>query len=422
MKVLLISPNTETFQMLSLPIGLACIAAATRKAGHEVVLLDLMFESDPHAATRKLVSDFCPDIIGVSVRNIDNQDRANTKFLLPGVKTVIANCRAVSRAPLVVGGAGYSIFPRAALRYLGADLGIQGEGEVVFPALIERIAANKAFADLPGVFLPGGTAVPMSPATGLDEFPLPEPDLWISPAANKETLWVPVQSRRGCPMQCSYCSTHLIEGWSRRARSPRQIVVWLEKMRAAGYRTFAFVDNTFNLPLPYAKTLCREIVAAGMDVNWCCIVYPQWVDTELVELMQAAGCREVALGFESGSDPILQGFHKRFTAEEVRAVSRLFEAAGIYRRGFLMLGAPGETKATVEESLAFADSLHLNALKITLGIRIYPHTVLAETAMKERVTQPGDDLLLPQFYFSPSLRDWLPERVAGYTCSRPWTQ
>jgi radical SAM superfamily enzyme YgiQ (UPF0313 family) len=128
------------------------------------------------------------------------------------------------------------------------------------------------------------------------------------------------------------------------------------------------------------------------------------------------------LGFESGSAPILGSFNKRFTADEVRAVARLFEAAGIHRRGFLMLGAPGETKATVEESLAFADSLNLDALKITLGIRIYPHTALARTAMQEKLIQPDDDLLFPRFYFAPSLRDWLPERVVAYASSRPWAQ
>jgi radical SAM superfamily enzyme YgiQ (UPF0313 family) len=422
MRVLLVSANTEAFQMLSLPLGLACVAAATRKAGHEVAVLDLMFEGNPQAAIRKLVADFRPDVIGISVRNIDNQDRANPQFLLPAVRAVVRTCRAASHAPLVVGGAGYSIFPHAALRYLGADVGIQGEGEMAFPALLEQMTEGKAIGGLPGVCLPDGAMAEMKPVRPWDDFPLPEPDLWVSHAADRENLWVPVQSRRGCPMQCSYCSTHLIQGKTRRTRPAEQVVAWLAELRAAGYRNFAFVDNNFNLPLAYAKDLCRRIIASGLDVNLWCIVYPKWMDTELVELMREAGCREVALGFESGSAPILGSFNKRFTADEVRAVARLFEAAGIHRRGFLMLGAPGETKATVEESLAFADSLNLDALKITLGIRIYPHTALARTAMQEKLIQPDDDLLFPRFYFAPSLRDWLPERVVAYASSRPWAQ
>jgi hypothetical protein len=88
--------------------------------------------------------------------------------------------------------------------------------------------------------------------------------------------------------------------------------------------------------------------------------------------------------------------------------------------GFLLLGGPGETKDSVEESLSFADSLNLEALKITVGLRIYPQTPLARTALSEGVIRADEDLLLPRFYLTPELRDWLPERIATYKTSRPW--
>jgi hypothetical protein len=98
----------------------------------------------------------------------------------------------------------------------------------------------------------------------------------------------------------------------------------------------------------------------------------------------------------------------------------MFADAGIFRRGFLLLGGPGETRESVEESLTFADSLHLDALKITVGVRIYPETPLAATALAEGLIRPDDDLLWPCFYMAPQLRDWLPERIAAYTASRSW--
>jgi hypothetical protein len=104
----------------------------------------------------------------------------------------------------------------------------------------------------------------------------------------------------------------------------------------------------------------------------------------------------------------------------VRAVSKMFADAGIFRRGFLLLGGPGETRETVEESLMFADSLNLDALKITVGLRIYPETPLAATAFGEGLIGPGDDLLWPRFYLAPRLREWLPERVIAYKTSRSW--
>jgi radical SAM superfamily enzyme YgiQ (UPF0313 family) len=109
---------------------------------------------------------------------------------------------------------------------------------------------------------------------------------------------------------------------------------------------------------------------------------------------------------------MLPRLNKRFTCAEVREISGILAGAGIQRYGFLLLGGPGETKETVEESLEFSDSLHLDAMKITVGLRIYPHTPLVSAALRDGVIQPDDDLLLPRFYITPRLRDWLPDRMA----------
>ena len=420
MRVLLISANTETMNMPTLPLGLACVAAATRNAGNEVALLNLMFEGDPMLGLRNFIEDFRPNVIGISVRNIDDQNMPHPQFLVAPVKEIIASCRSLSDAPIILGGAGYSIFPESALRYLGADIGIQGEGEVVFPLLVERIGKGAQVSDIPGICLPGQPAEGRSFEKNLDDLLLPEPSLWIPSGADNRKLWVPVQSRRGCPLDCTFCSTSAIEGKSVRRRSPDRIVRWLRDLRETGCRNFNFVDNTFNLPPTYAKDLCRQVIRAELDLNLWCIIYPKWIDTELVELMRQAGCRQISFGFESGSDRMLRSLNKQFNRQEVSAVSKMFAEAGIERMGFLLLGGPGETKDSVEESLSFADSLNLEALKITVGLRIYPQTPLARTAVSEGVIRADEDLLLPRFYLTPELRDWLPERVATYKASRPW--
>ena len=438
MRVLLISANTETRSMPTLPLGPAGVVAATRNAGHQAALLNLMFEADPDSSIRASIEEFRPDVIGISVRNIDDQNMSQPRFLLAPVREVVATCRSLCGAPIILGGAGYSIFPQSALRYLGADMGIQGEGEVVFPLLVDRIGKGGEVSDLPGLYLPrhvNADAVaaathaapqPGRPAQGrsfeknLDALPLPEAGLWIPSGADTRDLWVPVQSRRGCPLDCTFCSTSAIEGRALRRRSPTRVVKWLVELREAGCRNFNFVDNTFNLPLTWAKDLCRQVIQAELDLNLWCLIYPKWIDTELVELMRRAGCRQISFGFESGSDRMLRGLNKRFGQKEVSAVSKMFVEAGIERMGFLLLGGPAETKDSVEESLAFADSLRLEALKITVGLRIYPHTPLARTALAQGVIRVEEDLLLPKFYLTPQLRDWLPERVASYRASRSW--
>jgi radical SAM superfamily enzyme YgiQ (UPF0313 family) len=405
--------------MPTLPLGLACVAAATRKAGHDVAMADLAAERDMRFTLKKAIVECRPDLIGISVRNIDDQNMENPKFLLGPVKEIVTRCRSLSEARIVLGGAGYSIFPEAALSFLGADMGIQGEGEAVFPELIGRVEKGADFSELPGLYLPGqGLRCKRIFAKNLDTLPIPDIDRW-STSSRKEKLWMPVQTRRGCPLHCSYCSTEVIEGRAIRRRSPEAVVRWIARWRKDGIHQFYFVDNTFNLPPSYAKEICRKLVAHDLNVKWWSILYPKDVDQELVELMARAGCEQVSMGFESGSERILKSMNKRFTLREVRRISGLLSEHRIRQMGFLLLGGPGETKESIEESLVFADSLNLDILKITVGVRIYPNTPLANRAMGEGVISPHDDLLLPRFYLAEGLEDWLPETLKHWTVSRP---
>ena len=111
-----------------LPLGMSCIARAVADAGHEVRQINLMAKSDTLNSLTHLLGHFDPDVIGTSVRKIDDQVSDNAGFLLEPVKAIVDACRANSNAGIVLGGAGHSIFPRFALEYLGADTGIQGEG------------------------------------------------------------------------------------------------------------------------------------------------------------------------------------------------------------------------------------------------------------------------------------------------------
>lgn len=421
MKVLLLSANTEQINMPTLPLGLACVAAATRKAGHEVTYLDLMAQEDVQEVIKEAMEERSPDIVGISVRNIDDQVMDNPAFLLDQVKDVVASCRSFSGAPLVLGGAGYSMYPESALEYLGADMGIQGEGEVAFPTLLDKIQRSHDLSETPGLYLPGrGLQAKRTFAKNLDGFPFPQDHLWSSSSMSEDAEFLlPFQTRRGCPMNCSYCSTSTIEGEILRKRSPTLVVEELARQAEKGFDRFYFVDNTFNLPPSYATELCQQLAAAELDITWRCILYPWKVDEELVGLMVKAGCREVSLGFESCCEPVLQGMNKRYNSQDVRRVTQILGDHGIHRMGFLLLGGPGETKESVEKSLQFADSLGLEVVKVTTGIRIYPHTVLARIALADGVISENDDLLQPRFYLAEGLEDWLPDTVHSWLAQRP---
>ena len=422
MRVLLISANTEQINMPVLPLGLACVAASVQGAGHEMQMLNLMMQTDTRQALKEAIVGFNPEIIGISVRNIDDQKMENPKFLLEGVKDVVRSCHEFSGATIVLGGAGYSIFPQASLDFLEADIGIQGEGESAFVKLLEKLGENRDLSEIPGLFLAGQDPQgEREYIKRLTDLPLPLPDIHLStPSALKgQEVWIPFQTRRGCPLDCSYCSTATIEGRTIREHDPQKVVDIISKYAEVGFDHFFFVDNTFNLPNSYAGTLCEKLISAKQKITWRCLLYPWKVDVNLVEKMAAAGCKEVSLGFESGSAKVLARLNKKFNLDDVRQISNTLKDYGIRRMGFLLLGGPGETKETVNESLEFADSLNLEALKITIGIRIYPYTLLAKTALKEGLIKADDNLLFPRYYMSKDLEGWLRETVNTWRENRP---
>ncbi|NLO32671.1 MAG: radical SAM protein [Candidatus Hydrogenedentes bacterium] len=420
MRILLVSPNREEVNMPVLPLGLACVAEAAARAGHEVLFLDLMGEPEPEAVLKDRILSFQPECIAMTVRNIDDQNMEGCRFLLESIRDDIAFCKQYSDALFVVGGAGFSIYPESSLAWLGADIGIAGEGEEVFVKLLERLEGGRSLEDIDGLVLPGRGLKPSAPLLrDLDHWPLPRADFLLPTLKRLPEAAIPVQTRRGCHLWCSYCSTPAIEGTIARRRSTKSVVDWMEQWVRAGFTNFYFVDNTFNFPPSYTKALCQEIIDRQLNLHWQAIVYPMAVDEELAVLMAASGCQRVSLGFESGSPPVLKELNKRFSPGEVRAVSDRLGKHGLFRMGFLLLGGPGETRETVEESLAFAESLHLDVLEITVGIRIYPDTKLAATARDTGMVSPEDTLLEPRYYLEKELQDWLLPKVREWAASRP---
>src|SRR6195256_4936038 len=151
-KVLLVSTNRERQPYPVVPNGLACIASALDEAGHSVRFLDLCFAKDPVGRARDVAQAFHPDIVGVSIRNIDNSDAIALRHYTPEARSVLHALRgAAPQARIVAGGAAFGVAPEALFRDLGVDYAVAGDGERASVALISALAAGDAVHSIPGL-------------------------------------------------------------------------------------------------------------------------------------------------------------------------------------------------------------------------------------------------------------------------------
>jgi len=139
----------------------------------------------------------------------------------------------------------------------------------------------------------------------------------------------------------------------------------------------------------------------------------------LYGLMKEAGCLAVSLGNESGSDEMLRSLKKDFTASDVRKNAAAAREAGLMVNCFLMLGGPGETRESVEESIALMDELRPDAVIVTVGVRIFPGCELESIAVADGFISEGQDLLEPAFYLARDVAPWLYDRMAQVCATRP---
>ncbi len=407
MKVLIISTNRENLPDPVAPLGAAYVAAAVKEAGHEVRFLDLQFAIDVPVSIKDTVRAFRPNVIGLSIRNIDNVAFPHSQSYLPDVLLVVRTLRAIGAKLVVAGGAAFTLMPSEILNALGLNLGIVGEGETAFPELLRRIQNRLPVNDLPGLAFRYKGDIRINPPRkiqNLDASVEPDRDLIENALYMEEGGAVNLQTKRGCAFGCSYCTYPIVEGRKVRLRSPSLSADEFERAaKLYGLKHIFIVDNVFNFPIDHAKEFCRELIARSVSAAWSCYLNPAHMDEELVDLMVRAGCKGVEFGTDSGVDEILANLGKGFSVGDIVRASRLCREAGLPFCHSLLLGAPGETAKTIGESLSLMDSVRPNAVIAMLGIRVLPGTGLERRAKAEGVLKDGGPGLKPMFYFSPTL-------------------
>ncbi len=417
-RVALIFPYFRTrvaTEMLFPPLGIATLAGQLRRLGVETRVFDGTFGTFEQLSSD--LTSYEPDIVGVSSMV------SLTRTTLRVAEMVRSS---LPRSLLVAGGPLPTVFPRRFAAHF--DVVFRGEADLSFPRFcadcFERGVSAQTMGELPldayhGLFVPNHGLRVDNPTTHhseteLESFPLPDrsdfdhaayQDEWLRKTGSKVTSIIVTL---GCPFGCDFCSKPIF-GRVVRRRNLDAVFAEIEQIRALGYDGLWIADDTFTLNLPYLEEFCRRMV--DLRMGWSCLSRAGGIDAATVHAMKQAGCRRVYLGLESGSQATLELMNKQVTvADGVRAV-HLYRAAGIEVAGFFIVGYPGETASSIEQTFALALTLPLDEISFNVP---YP---LPGSSLFERLGGPDDGLdwqsenEVTFVYRSPIDEGWLRRRI-----------
>jgi len=419
--------NTNLIKPPIAPIGLDYLASALKTQGYQVDLLDLCFVNDFCRVIDEYFRYHSPVVIGVTIRNTDDCYLQTSDFFLPKIKQITNHLKLRTNALLVMGGVGFSIMPGAILSYCKVNLGISGDGELIFPELVKRIIRKEDYFSLPGLIWRrnGKFITHRRQYFNLDEVPLLERNFIDNQRYFKEGGQGNIETKRGCNQKCIYCADPVAKGRKIRLRSPKKVVEEIKRLLEWGIDCLHTCDSEFNLPEEHAKAVCEEIIRQKVTtkVKWYTYCSPAPFSEELAKLMKKAGCAGIDFGVDSGSPEMLKRLGRNFGIEEIKNTAQLCHKYRITFMDDLLLGGPGETRETIKETIELMKKISPDRVGVMLGVRVYPGTRLAHI-VKDKVKgfnpgfselsrtefnpkglygDKGNDFLSPTFYLSPAL-------------------
>ena len=421
MRVLLVATNqTDRFLdrmvVRPVPIGLAYLAASVDESRHEMRVLDLMFAEDGADEVEAAVKDFQPDVVGLSIRNLDNQSYFNPVSNLPAVREVVQRIRAQGKATIVCGGPAFSILPANCLEYVGADLGVVGDATQAFAQLLDRLQNEAPYTDIPGLVYQKDDQTIVEEGSFSSTFEVkPRLDLFDMKKYDGSGFGVGVVTKLAAAYYPKEGDTTWHTGEDRRVRDA---AVVLDEIRGIqekfGIRKFFFISSGFNVPPEDAKQLCKAIIDADLDIRWNTGIRPNDFDGELAELMKRAGCSLTLLNEGSATAEDLTSRLNQL--RETLTICKSVELPCTMNVGF---GLPGETEKTVNEKLEFLRETQPVFVVLRVGNRLLPYSTLSRIAIEEGLIANEEELLEPRFYVNAAVKDWLPERLQKEASEHP---
>ena len=420
MKIALVYANQ--FELLSpQPIGLSLLTIPLKEAGHDVHLIDLMKEKNPDAYLLSELERYQPDMVGFSLRNLDNQNYRESLNFVPDYKRWVAIANNI--APTIIGGSALMSIPEEMFNHLNATFGLVGQADKAFVTFLKEYEENRTTFQAPGLMWKNTNGIHQNPGR-FDGYSDGGTIDWESIDATrykKRYMNDCVITKTGCPYKCIFCDAGASFGKQFKPREPQAIIDDLHRdAREYGYHKsdYFFIDAMFNEPVAWAKELLEALIKMEFKINFSAVLEPTaTIDRELVRLLRRAGCSVVTFLLNSLDDDILSGMKRPFNVDSVNHAIHLFHEEKIPYMPQFLLGGPGETRETIIATLSQLKSWKPIMMDAGYGLRILPKAGLASIAKNEGVIDEDTDLLKPTFYLSEPLKKdttWLNQQMKQF--------
>jgi len=412
-KLLFVSANRYANPYPVYPLGISYLFTylSERLPEYQIRIFDFNLNT-PESFSEFLI-EFQPDYIGLSLRNVDDVNFYSQESFINGYRMIVDIVRSTTKSPLIIGGSAFSIYPRELFSLFNPDYGIHGEGEESLYKLLVSLDAGFPDLGIDGLVYRNNNELCVNDRKHF----MTTPDLDFN-SDLLEFYWdkagmVNVQTKRGCPYNCIYCTYPLIEGHNVRTLDPDKIVHTLRQLYEKHKIDYVFfTDSVFNISNKFNTELATKMIASKLPMRWGAYFSPHNLSLENLKLFADAGLTHIEFGTESLSNTTLKAYGKHFDVDEVVRVSDFCNQAGIYFCHFMIIGGYGETEETINESFENSKRIENTVFFPFIGMRIYPGTVLHKIALESGIVQREENLLEPVYYISPGINyDTLKERA-----------
>ena len=356
------------------PIGIGFLISVLRNTGHKVFFIDNFLEPSNFLETNFLIKNRI-DYVGISTNTICYRNAFRMFHKLNRLREI-----GKWKGKIIAGGPHTSVALETIPEFV--DYVVQGEGEKaildVLEGKTERVVRAKRIENL-------------------DSLPMPAWDCFVNLPYDFSAPWLSEQpvfnmnTSRGCPFNCTFCSVGSIWGKQYRMFSAERIVDDIQHLvNTYGTRGIYFREDNFSLNKKRVVEFCNLLLKKGIEIKWVCETRVDSLNKDLIALMYKAGCRALDIGVESGNQRILDFLKKGITIEQTRRVFKYCNKIGMKTAASFVVGVPTETQNEREQTIKFCKEIKPSTSWFNIFVAI-PKSELYRYVLEKKLYEYIDD-------------------------------